>query len=63
MSQVVEVVNPFDNFVTVHCTDCDAVENLFLSQWGDTKEGDIVCRRCETRREYEYGLPPEDCGL
>jgi hypothetical protein len=40
------------------CADCDKVDHLILSQWGNLKTGDYVCVECEMNREYEYGFTP-----
>ena len=59
-----KAVNPFYNLISDGgpCADCDRpICKRVVSQWGKTKDGDLVCIQCERNREYEYGLiPPSD---
>jgi hypothetical protein len=43
---------------TAACADCDDIRPLVASQWGKNPTGDLVCTRCESLREHEYGIPP-----
>jgi len=56
-----DVVSPFYNIIGAgHCVDCDEMEALTISQFGEIEEENLVCISCEKTREFEYGMPPTD---